>query len=404
MLQRGADDLFLFAGRAPYVKVDGKVEPLGESILASARIRELIEAHLTPAQRDALDQRKDVDFSYDFAARSVRFRVNVFLQLTGIAAVFRVVKNDILTLDDLGVPPVVSGFAKLPNGLVLVGGPTGAGKSTTLAALIDHINRTVPRHIVTLEDPIERVHSPRESVVNQRELGPHTRTFSSALRSTMRQDPDVILVGELRDLDTIAFAISAAETGHLVLGSVHTTSADATVDRLINSFPARQQAQIRGMLADSLRAVTNQYLLRTPDGGRRPAVEVMINNEAIQSLIRKGKTFQIPTVVATSRDVGMQSMDAELLRLAKEGLVDVDDAYAKTVDKRAFEAALGLPSPEGALGPPSIRPGATPPPQKISPPSVPPHSDRRAIVQEPSRSLRPGDPRIIGGRGERGGS
>ena len=400
MLQRGADDLFLFAGRRPYVKKDGKVEPLGESVLAGPRIRELLEAHLTPTQRDALAARKDVDFSYELAARAARFRVNVFHQVSGIAAVFRVVKNEIVTLEELGVPPIVASFAKLANGLVLVGGPTGAGKSTTLAALIDHINRSAPRHIVTLEDPIERVHAPKESVVNQRELGPHTRTFSSALRSTMRQDPDVILVGELRDLDTIAFAISAAETGHLVLGSVHTTSADATVDRLISSFPARQQAQIRGMLADSLRAVTNQFLLRTPDGGRRPAVEVMLNTEPIQALIRKGKTFQIPTVIATSRDLGMQSMDSELLRLAKEGLVVVDDAYAKTVDKRAFEAALGLPSPDGILGGASTRGLATPARGALEGPS-PPGGDRRGL-ETPPRGLRTLEPRDVPGRGDRG--
>jgi twitching motility protein PilT len=359
MLSRGADDLLLFAGRPPYVKASGRVEPLGETQIGAERIRELLESHLTATQLAALEARKDVDFSYELASRGARFRVNVFHQLTGIGAVFRTVKADILTLGDLGIPKVVAGFANLPNGLVLVGGPTGAGKSTTLAALIDHINRTAQRHIVTIEDPIEMVHAARMSVVNQRELGQHTRSFANALRSTLRQDPDVILVGELRDLETISFAVTAAETGHLVLGSVHTTTADATVDRLINSFPARQQAQVRGMLAESLRAVTCQYLLRTPDGGRQPAVEVMINNEAIQSLIRKGKSFQIPTIIATSRDIGMQQMDVELIRLAKEGKVVVDDAYAKCVDKRAFEAALGLASPDAPVGAASIS-GAQP--------------------------------------------
>jgi twitching motility protein PilT len=275
--------------------------------------------------------------------------------------VFRAVRDEIAPLDQLGVPAIVQSFASLPHGLVLVGGPTGAGKSTTLAALIDHMNKTSSRHVVTIEDPIEVVHRRVQSLVNQRELGSHTRTFQAALRSTLRQDPDVILVGELRDLDTIAFAVTAAETGHLVLGTVHTSAADATLDRLINAFPTKQQSQVRSMLAESLRAVTCQYLVRSPTGGRVLAVEVMINNEAIRSLIRKGKTFQIPSIIATSREQGMQLMDAELIRLVKEGRADLDDAYPKALDKRAFEAALGIaplePTDGGAT---SGRPSAAP--------------------------------------------
>jgi len=267
--------------------------------------------------------------------------------------VLRTVKNDIRSLEALALPAVVATFADYSNGLVLIGGPTGAGKSTTLAALVDHINRHQARHIVTVEDPLEVIHRPLKSLLTQRELGAHTRSFKVALRSALRQDPDVILVGELRDLETIAFAVSAAETGHLVFGTVHTTSADATIDRLLNVFGARQQGQVRGMLAESLRAVTSQYLLPTPQGGERlPAVEVMINNDAIQSLIRKGKAFQIPTVIATSRDQGMQLMDVDLIRLAKAQSVVLEDAYAKSVDKRAFEAALGLPPSEtGEMNP-----------------------------------------------------
>jgi len=348
-----ADDLFLLADRAPFIKCQGKMQPLGTTVLAASHIRELVEPHLSPAQRSGFEAGREIDFSYELASRQLRFRVNVFQQLTGIGVVLRTVKNDIRSLEALALPAVVATFADYSNGLVLIGGPTGAGKSTTLAALVDHINRHQARHIVTVEDPLEVIHRPLKSLLTQRELGAHTRSFKVALRSALRQDPDVILVGELRDLETIAFAVSAAETGHLVFGTVHTTSADATIDRLLNVFGARQQGQVRGMLAESLRAVTSQYLLPTPQGGERlPAVEVMINNDAIQSLIRKGKAFQIPTVIATSRDQGMQLMDVDLIRLAKAQSVVLEDAYAKSVDKRAFEAALGLPPSEtGEMNP-----------------------------------------------------
>lgn len=353
-LGRQADDLFLHAGRPPSIKRHGKVEPLGNTVLDAQAIRELIVPHLSHDQRLALEAKRDVDFSYQLAERDQRFRVNVFAHYTGLGAVFRAVRDEIAGLDALGVPPIVRSFAELPHGLVLVGGPTGAGKSTTLAALIDHMNKSSSRHIVTIEDPIEVVHRRVRSLINQRELGSHTRSFQAALRSTLRQDPDVILVGELRDLDTIAFAVTAAETGHLVLGTVHTSAADATLDRLINAFPTKQQTQVRSMLAESLRAVTCQYLVRSPQGGRALAVEVMINNEAIRSMIRKGKTFQIPSIIATSREHGMQLMDSELLRLVKEGRADLDDAYPKVLDKRAFEVALGLaplePVEPGAAG------------------------------------------------------
>lgn len=366
-LAHKADDLFLFAGRAPSMKNMGRVVPLGETAFTPYMIKTMLEPHLTEAQRKALADRQEVDFSYELPGDHLRFRVNVFEQLHGLSAVFRAVKNQALSFSELGVPEEVAKFAELTSGLVLVGGPTGAGKSTTLAALIDHVNRTSSRHIVTIEDPIEVVHRRKKSLINQRELGPHTKSFGAALRSALRQDPDVILVGELRDLDTIAFAVSAAETGHLVLGTVHTTSADATVDRLINAFPPRQQGQIRGMLAESLRAVTCQYLLRTPEGKRRPAVEIMIANEAISTLIRKGKAFQIPTIMATSREGGMRLMDVDLIRLAKAGLVEVDEAYAKAVDKRAFEAALGLESPDA---PAQTAPAAAGPPSRsVQPPA-----------------------------------
>ncbi len=349
-LRMKADDLFLFAGRPPAIKRMGRVEALNDVKLSPAAIGAMVDPHLTDAQRRTLAEGREVDLSYELPGDRARFRANVFEQLHGRSAVFRAVKGQALGFDDLALPPELARFAELSDGLVLVGGPTGAGKSTTLAALIDHITRPSSRHIVTIEDPIEVVHRRRKSLINQRELGSHTRSFGAALRSALREDPDVILVGELRDTETIAFAVSAAETGHLVLGTVHTTSADATIDRLVNAFSPRQQGQIRGMLSESLRAVLCQYLLRTPDGKRTPAVEIMINSEAIATMIRKGKAFQIPTIMATSREGGMRLMDVDLIRLAKAGAVDVDEAYAKAIDKRAFEAALGLPNPEASGG------------------------------------------------------
>ncbi len=341
-VREDADDLFIMAGQVPYVKSRGLIAALGSTTLSDEQIRDLLRPHFSPAHREAFEAGREVDFSYDLALRGLRFRVNVFRQMTGTAAVFRTVKNDMRSLADLQVPKIMQSFAEFPHGLVLVGGPTGAGKSTTLAALVDHINRSQSRHIVTIEDPIEVVHRRQKSLVTQREVGAHTHSFRGALKSALRQDPDVILVGELRDLDTIAFAVTAAETGHLVFGTVHTTSADATVDRLIHAFPAKQQPQVRGMLAESLRAVTCQHLVLTPEGTRRPVVEIMIKNEAIESLIRKGKNFQIPTVIGTSRDQGMQLMDAELTRLAKDRAIVLEEAYARVIDKSAFEAALGI--------------------------------------------------------------
>jgi twitching motility protein PilT len=280
--------------------------------------------------------------------------------MPGLSAVFRIIKDKVPLLEDLGLPQVVRGFAELKNGLVLVGGPTGSGKSTTLAGIIDHVNRHTSRHIVTLEDPIEVMHKNKKSLINQREIGTHTRSFERALRATLRQDPDVILVGEMRDLPTIGFALTAAETGHLVLGTLHTVSVDTSVDRLINAFPPGQQPQVRALLADTLRAVMCQYLLKRKDGtGRVLAVEIMINNEAIANLIRKEKTFQIPSVIATAKDQGMQSMDSDLERLFKQGVISADDAYMKAANKKNFEVIVGMAAAEAkSAGAPEPRPAA----------------------------------------------
>jgi twitching motility protein PilT len=348
------DDLILSPGRRPFVKRFGKTLPLAKNVFSAERVRALLTPHLTEKQIADLDSQREVDFSYRVSSEALRFRVNVFQQLGGVSAVFRIIKGTLPEIEKLGLPPVVLSLAELQSGLVLVGGPTGAGKSTTLAALIDYINRTSKRHIISLEDPIEVVHERKQSLVNQRELGTHTRSFAQALRSTLREDPDVILIGEMRDFPTISFAVSAAETGHLVFGTVHTVSAAGTMDRLINAFPAGQQDHARSLLAGSLRAVVCQFLHRRRDGpGRCLSVEVMLNNEAVANLIRKAKTFQIPSVIATSREAGMQLMDAELLRLHKEGKISAEDAYAKAASKKDFEALIAPPAPKGPAAPPS---------------------------------------------------
>jgi twitching motility protein PilT len=342
----GGDDLILAPGRRPLVKRMGRTLPLTQGVLSPEKLRALILPHLTARQLMDLDELREVDFSYRVEAEDLRFRANVFHQLGGLSVVFRLIRAELPQLDVLGLPPLVRGLAELPSGLVLVGGATGSGKSTTLAALVDHINQTSRRHIVTLEDPIEVVHACRQSLVNQREVGTHTGSFNSALRATLRQDPDVILVGEMRDLPTISFAVTAAETGHLVFGTVHTVSAAGSVDRLVNAFPPTQQEQVRSMLAGSLRAVLCQTLLPRKDApGRCLAVEIMLNNEAIANLIRKGKSFQLPSVIATAREQGMLLMDADLLRLVREGKVAADEAYARALSKKEFEPLLGADAP-----------------------------------------------------------
>jgi twitching motility protein PilT len=365
------DDLILAAGRRPYIKRLGRVTPLLEKELAPDHVEALISAHLSTDQREAVRAGRDADFSYVVKGQDLRFRVNVFRQFSGYSAVFRIIKSEIPNLADLGLPDVVAGLAGYRNGLVLVGGPTGSGKSTTLAALIDSINRDSSRHVISMEDPIEVLHKSRRGLVNQREIGTHTRSSTSALRSTLRQDPDVILVGEMRDLPTISFAVTAAETGHLVFGTLHTVSADTTVDRIINAFPHAQASQVRSMLSDSLRAVVCQYLMTRRNGrGRCLAVEVMLNSDAIANLIRKGKTHQIPSIITTSREMGMRSMDGELKRLHDDGVISAEDAFMRAANKKEFEDLLeggtlpmagtveAVPEDEPAPGPASPVPAA----------------------------------------------
>jgi twitching motility protein PilT len=342
------DDLILGPGRRPLMKRLGRTAALAQNVLTAERVKGLLVPHLTLRQLEDLEAHREVDFSYRVESEALRFRVNVFQQLGGMAAVFRIIKGSLPQIETLGLPSAVTRLAELNSGLVLVGGATGAGKSTTLAAMIDYINRSDKRHVVSLEDPIEVVHERKLSLINQREVGTHTGSFSAALRATLRQDPDVILVGEMRDLETISFAVTAAETGHLVLGTIHTVSAAGTIDRLVNAFPPGQQDHVRALLAGSLRGVMCQYLIPRADGpGRVLAVELMLNNEAIANLIRKGKTFQVPSVIQTAREAGMQLMDQELLRLLREGKISREEAYVRAVGKKDFEAP---PEEEPAAG------------------------------------------------------
>ena len=332
------DDLIIAAGRPVYIKKVGKTNRLTDETLSEESVKALILPHLTTEQVMALQALQDVDYSHEVKSEGLRFRANIFNQLSGLSGVFRRIRGTLPEIEKLGLPPLVRTFGDLKNGLVLVGGPTGSGKSTTLAALIDYINRTSSRHIIALEDPIEVIHRRKLSLVNQREIGAHTKSFSAALRSTLREDPNVILVGEMRDLTTIEFTVIAAETGHLVFGTVHTVSAATSVDRMISAFPPGQQEQVRSTLADSLRAVICQYLLKEKTGGGRVlACELMVNNEAVANLIRKGKAFQLPSIIATAREQGMQLMDTDLLRLVKEGRISAEDGYVKAVSKKDFE-------------------------------------------------------------------
>ncbi len=338
---RGGEDLFIIAGNRPMMKVRGDVEMLDDHVFSADETQQLLFNILTPMQQEQFDQINEIDMSYSIKDELSRFRVNMYLCRTGVSAVFRVINREILNIELLGLPKPVYDFTQLRQGLVLVTGPTGSGKSTTLAAMIDYMNRTRQDHIITIEDPIEYVHENKQCVINQREMGAHTSSFTNALRSALREDPDIILVGEMRDLETISIAITAAETGHLVLGTLHTVSAAKTVDRIIDVFPGRQQAQVRAMLSESLRGVISQQLMKRRDtDGRILALEVMICNDAIAHLIRKEKIFQIPSIITTSYEAGMTLMDNELMRLVKEGLIYPEDAYIKSINKKEFEHFL----------------------------------------------------------------
>ncbi|WP_029918385.1 type IV pilus twitching motility protein PilT [Pelobacter seleniigenes] len=334
--QQGGSDLHLSPGNPPMIRASGQLKPALNQVLNSGQYQALLYEIMSEAQRSEFEDRHDLDFAYEVGALNARFRANIFMGRLGISAVFRIIPAEILSVEQLGLPEAVLSLTEYKKGLILVTGPTGSGKSTTLAAMIDHINATRNEHILTVEDPIEFVHQAKKSLINQREVGVHTVSFASALKAALREDPDIILVGEMRDLETIELAITAAETGHLVFGTLHTSSAAKTVDRLVNVFPTTQQEQIRTMLAESLRGVVAQQLLRTVDGKRCAALEILKVNAASANLIREGKTFQLPSVIQTGRRDGMQLMDQALQELVKEKRVTPEEASRFAVNKNLF--------------------------------------------------------------------
>jgi twitching motility protein PilT len=328
-----ASDLHLSAGLPPIIRVDGEMRKLNIPALSHKEVHALIFEIMNDKQRKEYEENLETDFSFEVKDLS-RFRVNAFVQNRGAAAVLRTIPSEILSLDNLGAPQIFKEIINQPTGIILVTGATGSGKSTTLAAMVDHINSTKREHILTIEDPIEFVHENKLCVINQREVHRDTHSFNNALRSALREDPDIILVGELRDLETIRLAISAAETGHLVFGTLHTNSAPKTIDRLIDVFPAAEKSMIRSMLSESLRAVISQTLLKKIGGGRVAAHEIMLGIPAIRNLIREDKVPQMYSVIQTGQSNGMQTMDQCLQRLVAQGLISAQDAAAKSIDKK----------------------------------------------------------------------
>jgi len=320
--EKGASDLHLSCGEPPMLRVHGDLVRTEHPTLTPESVNELVNAIMNESQRARFDREHEVDFACELPGKG-RFRVNVFLHSRGPGAVLRTIPTQIPSLDSLNMPPVLKDLCTRERGLILVTGPTGSGKSTTLAAMVDVINQTWDAHILTVEDPIEFVHPPKRCLVNQREVGPHTESFSNALRSALREDPDVILIGEMRDLETISLALTAAETGHLVFGTLHTSSAPKTIDRIIDVFPAGQQAQIRTMLSESLEAVVAQTLVKKKGGGGRVAAcEILIGVPAVRNLIREAKLHQIPSMMQTGQRVGMQTLDMALADLVKRGVIE----------------------------------------------------------------------------------
>lgn len=337
MVEMKASDLHLCVGAPPMLRLDGDMVPLsGEDRLSPESIQSILWPMVPARNRSEFEELKDSDFAYEIPGVA-RFRSNIFVDLYGMGAVFRVIPSKILSVEQLGLPPELLTLCNLAKGLVVVTGPTGSGKSTTLAALIDYINRTRKSHIITIEDPVEFVHQNQQSLINQRQVGEHTKSFKSALRAALREDPDIVLLGEMRDLETIAIAMETAETGHLVFGTLHTSSAPSTIDRIIDQFPTNQQNQVRTMLSGSLKGVIAQMLCKKKGGGRVAALEVMMGVPAISNLIREGKIFQIPSIMQTSKNMGMRLMNDSLFELVRSGKVDADEALSKSNEKATLQ-------------------------------------------------------------------
>jgi len=336
-LAQGCSDVHLAVGVPPMLRMNGDLMPIKFRELSDTELESYLTEVLSDSQKESFYSGKDLDFSY-VAEDGGRFRVNLFRKDSGMGAVFRFIPNEVPTLEKLNVPDVIRDFCDYHQGMVLVTGSTGTGKSTTLAAMIDHLNQTRSLNIISLEDPIEFVHPSKSSQVIQRELGTHLTSFADGVRSAMREDPDVILVGELRDAETISMAMTAAETGHLVLGTLHTTGAVKTIDRIIDALPGELREQTKSFLAQSLKAVVTQVLVKTPDGrGRRAVLEILVNNRAISKLITNDQSHQIPAQLQTGKDVGMQMMDQALLEAIEANEVDPDDAFRYAMEKKRFQ-------------------------------------------------------------------
>ncbi|MGD9364208.1 MAG: type IV pilus twitching motility protein PilT [Desulfobacteraceae bacterium] len=343
MHEQNASDLHLLAGQPPALRIHGDIERVKFKVLENDELRAMLYEIAAEDKIKTFEETGDVDFGYEIPALA-RYRANFFMQKNGVGAVFREIPSSIMSCEQLGLPPVMAKLAGLPRGLVIVTGPTGSGKSTTLASIIDEANRTRSDHIITIEDPIEFVHKSRGCLVNQREVGIHTKSFAAALRGALREDPDIILVGEMRDLTTMSLAIEAASTGHLVFSTLHTTSAAKTVDRIVEVFPAEEQGQIRSTLADGIRAIISQTLFKRIDKkGRIPALEIMIATPAVRNLIREAKSHQIPSMVQTGKKYGMQLLDDAIMELFNKGKISADDAYMKANEKARFRPLLKAP-------------------------------------------------------------
>ena len=340
LINAGGSDLHLGIGYPPMMRQRGELLPMREDLLTTEEMEELLFEIASPEQQETITHALDLDFAYAYADKA-RFRANYFYKTTGLAAVFRTIPTKVLTLEDLRCPPAIRKLSDRQSGLVLVTGPTGSGKSTTLAAMIDHINKTRAGHVRTIEDPVEFGHTPQKAQITHREIGTHASTYAHAIRSAGREDPNVILIGELRTNETMKLALQLASFGVLVFATVHTNSAAATIDRIINAFPADEQPQVRGMLAESLVGIVAQQLLRTADNKRRVAVhEILIGSSALASMIRENKTFQIPSVMQSGQAQGMQTMDMALERYVRDGTVALENALEKAIDKESFAKAF----------------------------------------------------------------